>query len=337
MHKNSIVKIKSIIDIIETHQLYVTREHIIALYFMEPKQFTKVERQINAQTRPIIKATFNQAFIDRNIVLDDNTLAKVQELENSGDLEKEIQEDDLPWVSDSSLGIETTRVQRKYNVTQQIKPYRRDRKDHSEVRSMVAMSPKASPPERTTEPSRNTQQSNISTKFETLSEVQFEQFLNTASLTSIRKILKNEFVILTSIQQHQLKLKLTESLEKKDTIKIKESKVKVRNNQAHFREIVLSAYKEKCAITGINIKPILEAAHVVPANGNNDTIENSILLSKNMHGLFDRFLISINPDTNRLELSACLKGKGLDRLQGSLIHHKASKANLQWHYGNFKG
>ncbi|HCN05110.1 MAG TPA: restriction endonuclease [Bacteroidetes bacterium] len=72
---------------------------------------------------------------------------------------------------------------------------------------------------------------------------------------------------------------------------------KSRPGQAGFKVGLLDAYGRRCAITGENIVPVLEAAHIQPVheNGTNE-LSNGLLLRSDMHKLFDDGLIGITPD-----------------------------------------
>lgn len=69
-----------------------------------------------------------------------------------------------------------------------------------------------------------------------------------------------------------------------------------------FRRVVLSAYGERCAMTGLKLingggRAEVEAAHIqaVEANGP-DIVSNGLALSGTMHWMFDRGLVSIGDD-----------------------------------------
>ncbi|STO74173.1 restriction endonuclease [Helicobacter pylori] len=67
--------------------------------------------------------------------------------------------------------------------------------------------------------------------------------------------------------------------------------------QQLFRESVLRAYDNKCAITGkslfINGRCLLEAAHIIPyRDGGSFAVNNGIALSYEMHKMFDNGLFS---------------------------------------------
>lgn len=75
---------------------------------------------------------------------------------------------------------------------------------------------------------------------------------------------------------------------------------KVRD--AAFRQAVLAAYDDTCAVTGLKLingggRAEAQAAHVMPVeHGGPDIVQNGIALSATVHWLFDRHLISIGAD-----------------------------------------
>ncbi|MEY3501701.1 MAG: hypothetical protein RL308_3374 [Bacteroidota bacterium] len=87
--------------------------------------------------------------------------------------------------------------------------------------------------------------------------------------------------------------------------------VKTRVNQSVFRQIVLTNYTTKCAITGIDIPELLLASHIVPWSKNeNERLnpENGICLSALYDMAFDKGLIGIN-QSYQILLSQKLKKK----------------------------
>lgn len=73
---------------------------------------------------------------------------------------------------------------------------------------------------------------------------------------------------------------------------------RVRLHQAEFRERVLAAYGARCAMTGLPVPELLEAAHIVPdahEQGVAD-VNNGICLSRIHHRAFDANLIGVTPD-----------------------------------------
>lgn len=69
-----------------------------------------------------------------------------------------------------------------------------------------------------------------------------------------------------------------------------------------FRGIVLRAYDERCAVTGLKLingggRAEVNAAHIRPVEANGpDTIHNGLALSGTAHWMFDRGLISLGDD-----------------------------------------
>ena len=88
---------------------------------------------------------------------------------------------------------------------------------------------------------------------------------------------------------------------------------------------------KKCAISGIDHN-ICEAAHILPyckceENEKND-INNSILLSANMHKSFDKNYFTVDPLTSKIKIMFenlkkdninCLNELGLDGIDGMYI------------------
>jgi len=75
--------------------------------------------------------------------------------------------------------------------------------------------------------------------------------------------------------------------------------VKQRVHQAEFREAVLDAYDARCVITGLSVRELLDASHIVPDSDENwgqPWIPNGLPLSKIHHAAYDANLIGIDPD-----------------------------------------
>lgn len=82
----------------------------------------------------------------------------------------------------------------------------------------------------------------------------------------------------------------------------------VRVGQQDFRSSLLDVYSGKCAITGCSVIEVLDAAHIEPHSENPSyAISDGILLRADIHKLFDRHLLSINPDNWQVVLKqSCL-------------------------------
>lgn len=73
---------------------------------------------------------------------------------------------------------------------------------------------------------------------------------------------------------------------------------RVRLHQAEFRERVLAAYGGRCAMTGLPVPELLEAAHIVPDSHELGVAEvnNGLCLSRIHHRAFDANLIGVDAD-----------------------------------------
>ena len=73
--------------------------------------------------------------------------------------------------------------------------------------------------------------------------------------------------------------------------------IKTRVNQSVFRQMVMTNYSTKCAITGIDIPELLLASHIIPWSKNEENRlnpENGICLSALYDKAFDKGIIGIN-------------------------------------------
>ena len=71
--------------------------------------------------------------------------------------------------------------------------------------------------------------------------------------------------------------------------------VRRRQGQDKFRSALLRAYEGRCAISGCNVEPALEAAHIRPYfDVRQHEPDNGLLLRADIHTLFDFHLISID-------------------------------------------
>lgn len=89
----------------------------------------------------------------------------------------------------------------------------------------------------------------------------------------------------------------------------------VREGQEKFREDVMAAYDGACALTGVTIPEVLQAAHIDPYRGRHTQIvSNGILLRSDIHLLYDAQLLGIAPESHIIELSDKLIGSPYERL-----------------------
>src|SRR5688572_9334958 len=75
--------------------------------------------------------------------------------------------------------------------------------------------------------------------------------------------------------------------------------VKQRLHQASFREVVIAAYRGRCALSGLRETVLLDAAHIIEDKHEQlgqPVVQNGIPLAKTHHAAFDAHLIGIDPD-----------------------------------------
>ncbi len=119
--------------------------------------------------------------------------------------------------------------------------------------------------------------------------------------------------------------------------------IKPRLGQGAFRVCVTDAYRRRCAITGENTLPVLEAAHIVPfAESGPNEVSNGLLLRSDFHKLFDLGLVTVKPDFC-VEVSPRIRdewfnGKAYYRLRGQrlasipdAVNQQPDPTLLRWH------
>lgn len=80
-----------------------------------------------------------------------------------------------------------------------------------------------------------------------------------------------------------------------------------RLGQQAFKGLVLAAYQRRCAVTGVRIQPVLEAAHIRPvAHEGEHAVSNGLLLRSDVHTLFDRGYLGLDL-RHRLQVSPRLR------------------------------
>jgi putative restriction endonuclease len=74
--------------------------------------------------------------------------------------------------------------------------------------------------------------------------------------------------------------------------------VKQRLHQRKFRELVLSAYKQRCAMCSLGHAPLLDAAHILEDKDERGRPEvpNGVALCKIHHSAYDANILGISPD-----------------------------------------
>ncbi|NBB82765.1 MAG: HNH endonuclease [Alphaproteobacteria bacterium] len=115
-----------------------------------------------------------------------------------------------------------------------------------------------------------------------------------------------------------------------------------RLGQGTFRLAVTGAYERRCAVSGERVLPALEAAHIRPyAEGGEHAVPNGLLLRRDIHGLYDRGYVTVDPDgrflVSRQVREEFRNGREYYALHGQLIRppqrdaDRPSRAALEWH------
>lgn len=119
-----------------------------------------------------------------------------------------------------------------------------------------------------------------------------------------------------------------------------------RVGQGAFRVLVTDAYARRCAITGEKTLPVLEASHIKPyaASGPHRT-SNGLLLRADLHILFDRGYLTVDPDY-RVAVSSKIReeyenGRHYYALEGQRLQvlpqrpqDKPDPVFIDWHNSN---
>lgn len=124
-----------------------------------------------------------------------------------------------------------------------------------------------------------------------------------------------------------------------------------RLHQLAFRERVLRAYAQQCALCHLRHQELLDAAHITPDSDleGEPVTSNGVALCKLHHAAFDRFFFAIRPDYSievrqsvLMESDGPMLVVGLQQIHGQQIHlpHRASdlpdRARLQRRYDLFQ-
>ncbi len=115
-----------------------------------------------------------------------------------------------------------------------------------------------------------------------------------------------------------------------------------------FRRVVLRAYDERCAITGLKLingggRAEVDAAHIRPVEANGpDIVNNGIALSGTAHWMFDRGLIALSDDLDILVSRQANDPDGIRSFVNRTgrafaphnAHERPHRCFLQWHREN---
>lgn len=117
----------------------------------------------------------------------------------------------------------------------------------------------------------------------------------------------------------------------------------LRQGQRAFREQLLAAYRQSCAVTGCEVVETLEAAHIVAYRGpDTNHVANGLLLRADIHTLFDLGLLAVHPTDYRLLVARRLRGTAYEAWDGQIIRlptnpaEHPSREALEWHMAVFQ-
>ncbi|WP_111709114.1 HNH endonuclease [Lutibacter citreus] len=100
-------------------------------------------------------------------------------------------------------------------------------------------------------------------------------------------------------------------------IAYKEAIVKIRTSQTKYRDNLMGKWENKCGLTNISKKELLEACHIKPFcecdNNEYYDLNNGIILTPTIHKLFDKFLISFD-NSGKIMLSKRMNETDLHKL-----------------------
>ena len=118
----------------------------------------------------------------------------------------------------------------------------------------------------------------------------------------------------------------------------KTTTTQTRPGQMKFKFDCLARYGQECAVCGINVKEMLDAAHIYPKENNgSDDPRNGLILCASHHRAFDAGLFKIHPET----LDFHFKDKGSKDLKITCksLQHLPSPPHpeaLRWHWKECK-
>jgi len=100
-------------------------------------------------------------------------------------------------------------------------------------------------------------------------------------------------------------------------------KVRERPGQAAFRRRLKLAYANMCCVTGCAVAEVLDGAHIDPYLGPDfDHAQNGLLFRRDIHTLFDAYLIGIEPKTRTLYVADAVR----DWPEYAALHKKPVRA-----------
>lgn len=119
--------------------------------------------------------------------------------------------------------------------------------------------------------------------------------------------------------------------------------VVLRRGQPAFRSALIGAYGGRCAITGCDGLPALEAAHIIPYRGQHtNEVRNGILLRGDIHTLFDLHFIAIEPHSGLVRIGKQLLETTYRHFDGMMLRAPNDRSKgpdrecLEWRWKMFQ-
>lgn len=99
--------------------------------------------------------------------------------------------------------------------------------------------------------------------------------------------------------------------------------VLVRKGQPAFRKRLLHVYEGKCAISGVDVEAVLDAAHIDGyARSGVNTSTNGVLLRSDLHDLFDAGLLIVDPESLTISIDNSLNGSYYQQFHGKKLRDR---------------
>ena len=135
--------------------------------------------------------------------------------------------------------------------------------------------------------------------------------------------------------QHELEEDLKQTRGRQDISETtKKRLVDARLGQGQFRSELEEVFNSGCAVTGVRLRDVLRASHILPWREANDEarldVNNGLLLAANLDALFDRFLITFDR-AGAIQISPAIS-KSERELLGPLKGLVAAPSEQQWKY-----
>lgn len=103
--------------------------------------------------------------------------------------------------------------------------------------------------------------------------------------------------------------------------------IAARRGQPEFRALLIEVYEGRCAFTSCDAEPALEAAHIMAYQGDHTNhVQNGLLLRADVHTLFDRGLMGVNPERLSILLSPSLRPTSYASFEHVPVRHPDDEA-----------